>query len=426
MFDLLTINISVELFGILICLTVLFCRNFLVGSLHQRRRLCFTLLVFCEALVLFLSAIIGILTATRPEGVDLLMSILAFLHYISDYILVGLFTDYAASYFHSDKEKVFHIFTWSIINVGIAALTVNFFVPVFYSVENGVVILGQYFWTSQIPLVLICLGNLIVFFTQRKEVSQFICASFFMYILIPVAALVIQITFVGLDLVNMALIVVLMFMFAVMQNQFVNEYVEQKRLLQESRTKLMISQIKPHFLFNSLTSIAQLCDDDPALAKSTTISFANYLRGNLSSLEKTEAIPFSDELVHIRNYLQIECVRFGDMLNVVYDIETEDFRVPALSVQPIIENAVKHGVGMKEDGGTVSLSVHRTDGGVVLKISDDGVGFDTGAIPAGTEHIGIGNCRERLKSLCNADMTIGSTVGAGTCVTIFVPSEKEK
>ena len=425
MFDLLTINISVELFGILICLTVIFCRNFLVGSRHQKVRSFFTLLVFSEALVLFVSAIIGIITATRPENSDTALKILSFLKYVFDYILIGLFTEYAGLYFNTSGSKLVRAVTWGIILLGIAALAYNLVVPIFYSVDGGKVVREQYFIVSQLPFILICLEDLIIFLVRRKEVSAFTFACFLIYVLIPVSAIAIQVTFVGLDLVNMALIVVLMFMFAVMQNQFVNEHIDQSRQLQESRMKLVMSQIKPHFLFNSLTSIAQLCDDDPALAKQTTISFANYLRGNLNSIDQTQAIPFSDELVHIRNYLQIECVRFGELLNVEYDIETEDFSVPALSVQPLIENAVKHGVGMKEDGGTVSLSVRKADGGVMIKVVDDGVGFDTAKISSSREHIGISNCKERLYSLCNAEMTIESAVGEGTSVTIFVPNKKE-
>ena len=425
-FDISTINISIELFGLLICLTVILCRNFLVGFHQQKLKMRFTQLAFGEALFLFSAAMFGLLMQIRTPAASVLLKIFYFLRLMFIYVLTGIFTEYMICFFHADQKKLMRTCIWGLILISTATLFINLFVPFFYSIDsNNRLIPTVYFQLSLFPCVLISILNLIYVICRKNKVSALAFTSFLFYIIVPVSAIMIQILFVQLDIVSIALILVMMYMFVVMQNRFVHEYIEQEKELQESRTRLMISQVRPHFIFNSLTSIAQLCDEDPAEAKNVTIAFANYLRGNLTSLEKTEPIPFSDELNHIRNYLKIEKTRFGDFLNIVYDIETENFRVPALSVQPLVENAVKHGVGMKEDGGTVTISVHAEDGQIVLAIRDDGVGFDTSKEMTSDTGIGIRNSTERLKLQCQADVRIESTPGTGTCVTITFPAGQE-
>ncbi len=192
--------------------------------------------------------------------------------------------------------------------------------------------------------------------------------------------------------------------------------------LLKSRVTIMISQIQPHFLYNSLTSIAQLCEKGPKRAKTATIDFANYLRGNMNSIKDEHPVPFETELSHLKTYLSLEKMRFGDDLNIVYDIGVTDFTIPSLTVQPLVENAVKHGVGMKEDGGTVTISAKEYDDRYEVVVSDDGVGFDTTKPNPDTSrtHLGIENIKERISTMCNGDVTIESEAGKGTVSTIKI------
>ncbi len=205
-------------------------------------------------------------------------------------------------------------------------------------------------------------------------------------------------------------------------------YQKIQKELYEAKVSLMVSQIQPHFLYNSLTSIAMMCTKDPPLAKKATINFADYLRGNMNSLKEKNPVPFARELEHLKKYLMLEQMRFGDMLNIEYDIRTEDFVIPQLSVQPLVENAVKHGVGMKEDGGTVTIATRETDDSYMVIITDDGVGFDTSAPPKndGRSHVGMENVKQRLKDMCNADVIIESEIGKGTTSTIIIPKEDKQ
>ena len=203
-------------------------------------------------------------------------------------------------------------------------------------------------------------------------------------------------------------------------------YQQMQKELYEAKVSLMVSQIQPHFLYNSLTSIAMMCTKDPKLARTATINFADYLRGNMNSLKQKTPVPFTQELEHLKKYLMLEEMRFGDLLHIEYDIQATDFDIPLLSVQPLVENAVKHGVGMKEDGGTVTIATREEDDCCKVIISDDGVGFDTSKPieDDGRSHVGMENVRQRLKELCDADVIIESEIGKGTVATIRIPKQE--
>ena len=194
--------------------------------------------------------------------------------------------------------------------------------------------------------------------------------------------------------------------------------------LQESRISIMLSQIQPHFLYNTLNSIYQLCETNPMLARSMVNSFAEYLRNNLSSLDEPGLIPFETELSHIKTYLDIEKVRFDDTLEIEYDIACVDFALPVLTVQPIVENAVKHGTSKKRGGGSVRISTREEERFYVITVRDTGCGFDpTKEKNDGKRHVGIENVRQRLFNMCNASLSIESEIGKGTVATVKIPKE---
>lgn len=202
-------------------------------------------------------------------------------------------------------------------------------------------------------------------------------------------------------------------------------YQQMQKELYEAKVSVMVSQIQPHFMYNALTSIAMMCTIDPETAQEATVTFAKYLRGNMDSLKQTKPIPFELELEHLKKYLYIEKLRFGKKLNIEYDIQTAGFVLPQLSIQPLVENAVKHGVGMKKKGGTVTIATRETENAFEVIISDDGVGFDTTAEKKddGRSHVGMENTQRRLKEMCGGEVKIESTIGEGTVATVILPKE---
>lgn len=205
-------------------------------------------------------------------------------------------------------------------------------------------------------------------------------------------------------------------------------YQQMQKELYEAKVGVMVSQIQPHFMYNALSSIAMLCTIDPKTARKATTTFAKYLRGNMDSIKQTNPVPFTQELEHLKKYLYIEQLRFGDMLNIEYDIQATDFVLPLLSIQPLVENAVKHGVGMKKQGGTVTISTRGTADAFEVIVSDDGVGFDTTAESKddGRTHIGMENTRKRIKEMCGGEVRIESKIGEGTVATVVLPKEGQR
>ena len=195
--------------------------------------------------------------------------------------------------------------------------------------------------------------------------------------------------------------------------------------LQENRIAIMISQIQPHFIYNTLGTIQHLCKENPEEAACLVQNFSIYLRGNFSELDNTVPIRIRKELEHVHCYTDIELVRFPDM-TVQYDIQTEDFVLPALSVQPLVENAIKHGLMGLEEGGTVVVTTFETDTHYCVKVTDDGVGFDELNLQDGRKHVGISNVRERLQSMCGGTLTVESQKGKGTTALIQIPKEGNK
>jgi sensor histidine kinase YesM len=195
-----------------------------------------------------------------------------------------------------------------------------------------------------------------------------------------------------------------------------------ERKLQESQISIMLSQIQPHFLYNTLNSIYQLCETNPMRARSMVNFFAEYLRNNLSTLEEPGLISFETELSHVKTYLEIEKIRFEDTLEIEYDIKCDGFSLPVLTVQPIVENAVKHGTSKKRGGGRVVVSTCEDDANYIIKVSDTGCGFDP-SVPGndGKSHVGIENVRQRLSNMCGGSLTIESEIGVGTLATIRIP-----
>ena len=195
--------------------------------------------------------------------------------------------------------------------------------------------------------------------------------------------------------------------------------------LAESRISTMMSQIRPHFIYNTLGSIEQLCELDPPKAGELVHNFAKYLRGNFGELDNPKPIRMSQEMAHVRYYVSIEKVRFPDM-TFTFEMRSEDFGLPALTIQPIVENAIKHGLMKLKNGGSIRVVSDETDTHYWILVEDDGVGFDTSILSEDRTHMGIRNIRERLKTMVGGTLEINSEQGVGTKVLIKIPKEVQK
>ena len=195
---------------------------------------------------------------------------------------------------------------------------------------------------------------------------------------------------------------------------------EKERQLTENRISTMISQIRPHFIYNTLGSIEQLCELQPEAAAKLVHNFSCYLRGNFSELDNHTPIRLSKEIEHTRYYVSIEQIRFPD-IEIRFDLQSGDFLLPALSVQPLVENAIKHGLMKLPESGTVTISSCETDAHYCVSVEDNGAGFATSILLDERKHIGLRNIRGRVEAMCGGTLTVESTPGVGTKVEISIP-----
>lgn len=225
--------------------------------------------------------------------------------------------------------------------------------------------------------------------------------------------------------------VMLVYAFYILIKSIRNMYLtmkENERLsaqLQESRVELMMSQIRPHFIYNTLNSIRTLVKISPDEACDMIYDFSNYLRANVDFISEQKEVLFSEEEEHIRAYVNIEQRRFGNRLCVKYDIRAKNFYLPMLSVQPLVENAIKYGVCKSPKGGTVTIRAYETDEAYFVEVEDDGVGFDVKQCYENRKSTGLRNIWFRLRTISSADLHIDSEIGKGTKAVITIPKNRD-
>lgn len=308
-----------------------------------------------------------------------------------------------------------------------------YLVLVFLSMFNGMLFQvdahgnltdGPYYWIAWLIDPMILLIEILVVVHYRKNLSRF--GTIVMLNLGLVSLLTTGLQSIWYPVPELlACTLALLLMFMLFYWEMAKNLVENERELMQSQMSLAISQIQPHFLYNTLSTIAELCRKDSAMAEEVTNRFALYLRGNLEHMGDSFPVEFSKELKHVQTYLWIEKIRFQEELQVVYDIQTEDFIIPALTVQPLVENAVKHGMMGSENVCTITIRTKCVERGYQVIIEDDGCGFDPEQVKNdGRKHIGIESVRNRLRFMVGGILTVRSVIGKGTTVIIEIPGKE--
>ena len=297
---------------------------------------------------------------------------------------------------------------------------VNLFTPLFFYAEGGVyyrtptMFFGQgYQFVTLVAVFLIAATN------KKLHVREKV--AFGIYCVLPAIAIVLQNFFKGYAIAYLSIIVateVLFFFLNVEKNIVI---AEEESKAKAAQVKMMLSQIQPHFIYNVLSSLSTLITIDPKKAQAGLDDFTEYLRANLSSVTENGLIDFKEELKHIETFVSLEKIRFGSRVNVVYEIGVSDFRLPPLTVQPLVENAIRHGILPKAEGGMVTLRTYEEGERIVVEVIDDGVGFDMDAVDfASNEHIGLNNISYRLKKMGDDALHLESVPGKGTKATVRV------
>ena len=193
--------------------------------------------------------------------------------------------------------------------------------------------------------------------------------------------------------------------------------------LSVSKMQNLISQIRPHFIYNTLASVSMLCDSDPQRAAEVVADFNHYLQANFNAIAVTEPIAFVAELEHTRAYLNVQQALYDSKLAVEYDTDYITFRLPPMTLQPIVENSVKHGIANTHRPERIFICSRAVDGGSEILVEDDGTKYAPS--PDGAAHVGLENVRERLAMMCGGALDITPRTGGGTVVRVFVPKRSD-
>ena len=366
-------------------------------------------------------------------AIYLLFSIIK-LHYTSDPYIIAAYTTfyimnnievllllmYMINYIvlsRSMKNKLL-VFCIILFIVFVAGDIANIFTGMFFTASNGEYVRSKYMIFSQsYQFIIFSIVFLVTILNRKINIREKIAFAF--YCILPLLSIVFQNIFKGYAIAYATIIISVEILFFFVNVQKNIELAKEEEKNKEAQIKIMISQIQPHFIYNSLSAISTLITIDPKKAQKSLDDFTEYLRRNLSSLTETRLIPFRSELKHIQTYISLEKMRFSDRINVIYDIGTTDFMIPPLTIQPLVENAVKHGILKKLEGGTITLTTYETDKDYVVEIKDDGVGFDMTKIDFDENvHFGLKNISYRIKKSCEGDLSITSKPNVGTKIIV--------
>ena len=343
------------------------------------------------------------------------------------YLLVSLpmpmFTGYLLHLCGEDlrKSTLFRLVIglWGIyfILLGIAQCTTF----LYYVTPDNEFIRGSWHPLLVAPLAAIMLLNLAGVIRRRNRLPDKYYVAFLIHLLpMTVATLIHAVIYVPL-LVVFGLSFSMLSMFGIILCDQIEQYMRQQREIAHQRASIMVLQMRPHFIFNTMMSIYYLCAQDSKKAQQVTLDFTSYLRKNFSAIASENTIPFANELEHTRAYLAVEQVQFEDGLFVEYDTPHTRFRVPPLTLQPIVENAVKHGMDPDSAPLRICIRTRETDAGHEITVEDNGPGFAQANTDDSEPHIALANIQQRLEIMCGGKLTVMLREGGGTVVKVILP-----
>ena len=381
---------------------------------------------FFLAFFLLLVSYTGSATICQIAGTVLLSQITLFAESLLSSLLIPAITLYllrcaGKSWRHSPLFALV-VALWTVY---FALLAVTQFTTwIYYFTPDNVYHRGPWYPLLLIPLVLLMAADIIGLWRCRAALTHRQRIAFLIYFVVPFICMLVQMFFFGLLLIVFGTSLAGLFMFVFILIDQVERSFRQQQKIANQHANVMVLQMRPHFICNTMMGIYYLCDQDPQKAKQVTLDFTTYLRKNFTAIASEDTIPFTAELEHTRAYLAVEQAQFEDSLFVSFDTPHTMFRVPPLTLQPIVENAVKHGLTASSDPIHISVVTRQTDSASEILVEDDGPGF----APADDNepHIALNNIRQRLEWMCKGKLTISPREGGGTSVRVRIPTAKQE
>lgn len=415
------INFSLNIEGVLILLVIIICLITGENKKNKSNALFIGGLISC--IVYMLSEAFAWLFKGNSDLIWLLYIINDFV-YLSGYSILLTFTLYLLDHLSKEKNlsKIIIPLMSMLSGAGVLLIIINHFNGMIFTIDaSGYYQRGGLILLSQIHVIIGILIDTWIILKYRRSLGKNRIIIMLSYTFMPIVAITLQLLFYGIPVQSANFLLFSVMIFAGIQSQQAKHLKEKELENVKHKNALMLSQIQPHFISNVLLSIKYLCMTEPDSAVKSIDIFARYLRNQLQAIDNNNPISFVEELDYVKTYLFLEKMRYKDSLRIEYDIQSVSFCVPSLAVQPLVENAVRHGISLKETGGTLKISTRETENEYVIIIEDDGVGFDTAKeLTDNKAHVGINNVRQRLAIQCGGDLSFQSEIGKGTTVAIKI------
>ena len=416
--------IAIEASGVLLCLLGIL---FLLYGIRVERRTSryllgiYTALGIEEAANIALLLLLGGVGPVSYYGVR----ISAFLAYFSPFLLSFCIVWYVLHRVDPDwKQRRLRTLTVVLCAAGPLLLFLSQFThTVYYIDRRNLVHRGPWFPAAPLLDAAVLLFTAVILRKNWRLLNRGQRTSFPLYVFFPLCGLAFNVTQIRLNVCPLTHIAAGLVLFvSILSDQF-ERFAAREKEAADLRIAATLSQLQPHFIYNSLNSIRYLCQIKPAAAVEAIDEFSGFLRGSIDVLENPNCVPVEDELNTVRHYLWMERLRFGDKLRVQTDIRDREYFLPAFTIQVLVENAVRHGVQQLVEGpGTVTLRLYPEGRAHVIEVLDDGVGFDPAALThTGARGIGLRNTRRRLEKLCGGSLELYSAPGSGTAARVVIP-----
>ena len=321
------------------------------------------------------------------------------------------------------KSALFYVVIalWAVLTIllGVAQFT-DF---IYYVTPDNQFVRGSWYSIIIVPMIGLIIANIIGTIIYRKKLTKKNFVAFLVY-LIPLMVVMTVHIFVSVFLfIIIAVSISALSMFAIILTDQVDQYMRQQREIADQRASITVLQMRPHFIYNVMMSIYYLCEQDPKKAQQVTLNFTTYLRKNFNAITGKAPILFEEELEHTRAYLAVVQAQFEDRFVVEFNTPHTLFRVPPLTLQPLVENAVKYGLDPDAtEPLLVFIKTEKTDAGSVIIVEDSGLGFSEK--DNGEPHVALNNIRQRLELMCHGSLEISPREKGGTSVKVTIPFDK--
>ena len=424
--NLILINQSISLTGVFLCILGIFQVKMMQPTESRINRYFY---YFYSVLFFFaLSNLIGLLLRGVPGSfVHAVLTVTNFLELSLPCMLAYTAPRYYLTILDPEKKRKGLRYTFAaFLFIHLALVLISQFTGLLYIIDKN----NFYRRTAGYPLSLIMpaailLLNTVLLIGNRENVSRKEQIAFWLYLFVPGSAMILQLIFYGLNLVVLSSILIAVVIYLVIISDQSEKLEAQTKELTELKVSILTQQIQPHFIYNTMNTAYLLSENQPEQARSLISDFITYLKSNINALSSRLPLPFAEELKTTRAYADILLKRYRGRFSVEYELNSTDFTLPALTLQPIVENAIKHGVLQSDlpDRKGVIRSDEKEDCWEV-SVTDNGPGIGSKAAPSGeSTHIGLENVRERLLYISRGTLEVKSRPDEGTCVIIRIPKK---